>query len=195
MSDPEGAGRLRPSAAWYVLGTGALFAGLAAAITIVIVAVFGIFTAIGEYQRVEIPGPATIEVDEPGEQIIFVEDTRELGAFLGSGPAIEVYDPDGDLLRLRGSWATQSYTHDGYHGTETNRFTAAEPGQYRVEVASAEALPTTARLAIGPSAFDGIPGRIVLAVLAGLGGLVVGLVVVVVTAVRRGRDKRRLEAA
>lgn len=195
MSDPEGAGRPRPSAAWYVLGAGALFAGLAVAITIVIVAVLGIFTAIDDYQRVDIPGSATIQVDEPGEQIIFVEDTRELGAFLGGGPAVEVYDPDGDLLQLGGSWATQSYTHDGYHGTETNRFTAAEPGPYRVEVASAEALPATARLAIGPSAFDGIPGRIVLAVLAGLGGLVVGLVVVVVTAVRRGRDKRRLEAA
>ena len=172
-------------------GTAGYWAGAVIAVVATVGAVvWGVSTFLGwqahieDFTRVTPPGTAVISVSDTGTRFVYLEHPR--GTAAPATPEIGVTGPTGA--------AVPSATYDGVRydvpgvadriGDSALTFEANEPGTYRVTVAEAERGTV---VAVGDDLLWGWAPQVVGVVVLLVGGLLVGLIVVIVTAVRRAR--------
>jgi len=183
----------RPSAIGYWIGGVIILVGAVAAVIWFVSGVSDLFAAVDDYPRFSVPGQTTVSLDAASYKV-FAEypgaNTDVNGVFRVGD--VTVTDSTNRTIPVRSSFTEETYSWNGHEGRAIAEFTAPTAGRYTV----AAALPptrtsTSVRVAVGrglqPSAIFPLFGA------AGLGALALlaGIVLIVITGVRRGRAKRR----
>jgi hypothetical protein len=189
--------RRRPTAAGYWIAGLIIVVGAVAALIWFVSGISNLFSAVETYPRFTVPGQILTPL-EARDYKIFAEypgAMTDVGGVFRVGN-VTVVDGDGRSVPVRSSFSEETYSWNGHQGRAIAEFSAPTAGNYTIAATSASTPSgTTVRVSIGrglqPSAL--IP----LFAAAGLGGIavLVGIVLIVVTAVRRGRAKRRDQPA
>ncbi|MCB1039212.1 MAG: hypothetical protein KDA94_06745, partial [Acidimicrobiales bacterium] len=188
-----------PGLAGIWIGSILIVVGIVGGIVLAVVGAVSVFNGIGDLQRVPIARGGTVTLEEAGAVSVYAErPSTQTGSGFNSGGyryvppvGIIVTGPDGLAVAVHTRSGSTTYYSDGREGTEIARFRAEEPGQYRIEtVLRGEPAPYE-NLAVG-NAIDtsGVVG-IVGGVLGGGLVVIIGIVVLAVSLVRRGRARRR----
>ncbi len=149
--------------------------GIVGAFAIGVVGFFGIASTVDDFARVS-PGTATVQIDSAGDYVVYSEDPN----FFGS---VEITDPDGERVSTSRYSTDLTYDFSGRSGTAAATFAAESTGEYTVT--------TNVDVAIGPSIATELIRTILVPFLIGGLSFLVGLIVIIVTAVRRSRSKQR----
>lgn len=176
---------LRPGRAWYWIGAGVVAVGAVLGIALF---VFGLVRAVAlpDFTAEFADGEAaTVTVDnlDEGDWLVYVNDEVP-----GSRIDCLVTGPDPSAAA-----DSVSYSHTYSVGSEywqlAKEIRVAEPGDYEITCAGADG----ARYGVGQG--GGFLGATLLSLSGALAGLVgsgIGLAILIVTGVRRGKDKQRL---
>lgn len=187
-----GARPKRPSPLGYWLGALILAGGGIAAMIWMTTTIFGVFGAVENYPRVPVPGEATISLD-PGTYKVFAEypgATTDFGIPLGVG-AVDVTGPRGEVVAVESPQMHETYSWNGREGRAVAEFTAATGGDYDVKVStSSTGTSRFTQATVGKGIDASVAGKIVGAIAAGAVAALIGVVLIVVTVVRRSRWKR-----
>jgi hypothetical protein len=183
----------RPSAGGYWVGALILAVGGIGALIWMFTAIFSVFGAAQHYPRFSIPGERTMSLT-PGTYKVFVEYVGASNTF-SSPPTIgtiSVTDPGGSSVMVLDSPYSDSYNWQGLEGRSVAEFRAPTAGSYVVAVAPLPSgTPRSLQVAVGKGLDNSVAGQVVGAVLLGGAAFVIGLILIIVTAIRRGRWKRQ----
>jgi hypothetical protein len=177
--------RARPGTAGYWIGALVALVTTLGALAWAAGAFLGWRAHIEDFPRVAAPATAVVTLDETGTRVLFVEHDRS--STEPATPQVTVTGPSGTPVPVAAYGGEMRYDVPGVTGRVGDAvatFTAAEPGSYAVTVAGAE--PGTT-VAVGDDIVWGWGPQVVGIVALFLGGLVAGLAIIVVTAVRRSR--------
>jgi hypothetical protein len=146
---------------------------------------------IDEFQRVGVPGTSSIQLEE-GSYTVYAENDllgeTSTWSFDGS---VEIRDSRERLVELRRYGSQTTYDVSNREGLALWSFRADAAGTYRVTTAGR---PGTI-VAIGPGIGAGLVGGVIGGILLIVAGGLFALITIIVTAVRRGRARRRQMAA
>ena len=169
----------KPSSAWYVLGA------LIAAGGLVIGLVWGFMTYTGyrddiqAFDRIQAPGTEQLVLDE-GAQTIYVEGTSEAAA-----GDVTVTAPDGTAVPTSDYFGDVRYdAPDGSVGKAFATISVPAAGAYQVGVQG-----VSGTIAIGPGVTGSMIASVLGAMFLAFGSLAVGVVIIVVVALRRSKAK------
>lgn len=181
-----------PSKAGYWIGGVIIAAGILGVIVSGGLAYKALVHRVDAFQRVPLTGTEALHLD-PGGYVVYYEGS---GVPNNVPPITVVVTPSGGLQPLPvsrygesspGARSFVTYNIHGHPGQAIATFTIPDPGgDYRIASAS----PGVGGLAVGPSVAPLLVGGILGALASGGLGLVVGLLVIILTGVKRGRAKR-----
>jgi hypothetical protein len=173
--------RRRPSTAGYWLAVVIPVVGLLAGAGWGITAYLGMQRQIDDFVRVGVPGQTVVSVQEAAERILYYEESESISL---TDLAPQVSAPDGTAVRVEAYDLDLRYDAPGGGvGQAIGTFDADSPGPYEVRINGTA--PPGAEIAIGETIANSRLGSVVGAVLLILGSLGVGIVLTIVTAVRR----------
>lgn len=167
-----------------VLGVATFVGGLYSGIS-------GIADTVEDYQRVSLDSGGPIRIDDPGTYRVFFEADGADDGF-GSAPPFTILGPDGDVVSVRSDFSSETYSVSGYAGRKLGKARFPVSGTYEVQVISSDGIRPGDRryLAVGKEG----PAGSVFAILGGVfgGGALVlaGIIVLIVSGVRRSRSRR-----
>jgi hypothetical protein len=192
---PSTANPVSPAGYW--IGGAILVVGCTAAIVWFVVVIVGLVNAPDDFDRMSVPGSTVVTLGE-GDWMIYQEyPGANSGTYL-QPPAVDVTGPSGRSVGLRTVSSDQTYSTGSYEGVALYEFEADIAGAYTVEATTVGEPGRFGRqsLAVGRPLFDfssvgGILGSLAL----GAVSFLVGLVVLIVTIVRRSKARRRLQPA
>lgn len=186
--------RRRPSALGYWLAAAVMVIGLIGGGVLVGLTGFDTYERLNDMPRATVPGDVAYDVTRTGDQLVYYigeADTSwgELG--------VTVTGPDGQAVQVRnellGMKVATIAAHD-HHGEYTTHprfavatFTADETGRY--EVATSSAAENGAEIAVGENLLGSVMLRLTGALAAVLAGIVTGVILIIVTAVRRSASR------
>jgi hypothetical protein len=176
-----------PSRWWYLIAAVLAVGGIAGGIAWFVHGFTSLDDDIEALQRIPVPGARTVTLREGAQSVYFESRDGEDApvpqlsiriAPAGGGRALALRDHDGSV----------TYSIGGHDGQSVYGFDSPRAGRYRVKVSTnTELLPTEPVVAMG----EGIGGRIVSTVLAGLafifGGLLASGGWIILVAIRRRR--------
>jgi hypothetical protein len=184
--------KIKPSAAWYVIGVLLLLVSVIAPTVLTIVGVAEAFGKVTDLQRVPVDGgEVTLEA---GDFTIYGEGPNADQFTSLSGADLEVIQPNGDPEDLSFSGVDTTYDWDGNQGQALATFTADEAGAYQVGLVDGADPDNINELAVGPSISEFFADSLIYFILAGVIGLVafvIGLILLIRTGVKRGKAKRQ----
>ena len=200
-------GKTRPSAVWYWIAVALIVAGIIGGGALAVVTAVDAYDRVMDFPSAAVPGEVSFEVTKSGDQLVYY---RGATGSLGENPwrqlGLQVSGPDGQPVPVRnympGTAAAARdfayYVHDsGFEGGEElvrgrndfgaaiATFTADSTGQYRLTTTTAT--ESGAELAVGENLVRTLIVRLFGAAGIAIVGLVSGLTLIVVTAVRRSR--------
>ncbi|MGZ4711152.1 MAG: hypothetical protein ACXWBN_20610 [Acidimicrobiales bacterium] len=187
----------RPSAAGYWIAGLIIVVGAVAALIWFVSGISNLFSAVDTYPRFTVPGQITSPLSAVRYKVFaeYPGATTDVNGVFRIGD-VTVTDSVGRTIPVSSSYSEETYSWNGHEGRSIAEFTPPTAGNYTIAATlPATRSASTVRVAIGrglqPSAI--VP----LFAAAGLGGMAVliGIVLIVVTAVRRGRAKRRANPA
>jgi hypothetical protein len=182
--------RPRASTLGYWLAAAIMLAGLIGGGVLATVTGFGAYERLTDMPRASVPGYVTFDVTDTGEQLVYYigeADTsrRDLG--------LTVTGPDGQAVQVRnylfGTEVATIVTHDHEHEyTAHPRFAVAtfradQTGGY--EIATTAAAENGAEIAVGENLVWPVVASLLGAPAVVLAGVVTGVTLIIVTAVRR----------
>lgn len=177
--------RRRPSTTGYWL------VALLAILTTLGALTWGAFTFLGwqshveDFPRLTPPGTAAVSVTDTGTRFLYLEHDRSTP--VPSIPAITVTGPSGTEVALTAYQDEMRYDVPNVAnriGDAVLTFPADEPGTYQVTIADTD--PDTT-LAVGDNLVRGWGPQVIGSVALLLGGLLLALILVIITAARRSR--------
>lgn len=187
------------------IGVLLIVGGIVLGIALVVGGAKSLLSGFDDLQRVPINGGGVVRIDDTGSQTIYAEkvstsggtsfNTSTYGTY-APDVAVRVIGPDGGDVTVKTPGTTETYTYDGRDGVSIGRFDAATAGEYRIVTRAEDGgfQPYTT-IAVG----QGLEWSGIGAILGGVfgGGLVVliGIILVIVFAVRRSRSKKRIAQA
>lgn len=180
--------RIRPGAGWFVFGGILMAVAVIGSIGIMAVSAVNVFSKVDDFERVGVPGQGPVEITSTGSYTIYHEfrgadDVRSPS----SVDDLELVSPSGATVPLQRYDGTISYATGNREGVALRSFRAEETGTYQL---SSESL--TGTLAVGEGLGSGLVAAVVFGIVFGLAFFVAGLVIIIVTAVRRGKSKRAM---
>ncbi|MFP4054779.1 MAG: hypothetical protein ACLFV7_13030 [Phycisphaerae bacterium] len=198
---------LKPSKAWYWAGIVILLAGVGYGAYSIGRAV-GTVLRTGDSESFDLPGQGTIRMDEPGTYPVWVswpggkysdEDGEAPVPVLGVDIRLELHDNDGNSpITVAKPFGELSFTLNEQTMVMLGTFDLAEPATVWVDAEPIAEGPVGRDLSLEGAQVVVTRGNIsgwltaaTTGVLVALGSLVIGMLVIVVTAVRRSRDSRR----
>jgi hypothetical protein len=189
---PVAADQKRVSPAGYWIGGGILAVGCGIAIVWFVVTIVGLVDAPNDFERIAVPGSEVVTLAE-GDWTIYYESASNRDWSYGV-PSVDVTGPNGRSISPQYSSNTYTYDVGGNHGEALYEFHASTPGAYTIETSTVgePGLRSGDQIAVGRPLFDG--GRIagiVGSLALGAVSFLIGLVVLIVTIVRRSRARRR----
>lgn len=173
--------RRRPSTAGYWLAAVIAVVGLLAGVGWGITAYLGMQRQIDDFVRVGVPGQAVVSIPEAGGRVLYYEGSESISL---TDLAPQVRAPDGTAVRIEDYDLDLRYDAPaGGVGQAIGTFEVDSPGRYEVRIDGTA--PPGAEVAVGESIASLKLGSLVGAVLLILGSLGLGIVLTIVTAVRR----------
>ena len=178
-----------------VIGAVMIAAGVVLGVVLVVSGVREVVHSVDDLQRVSLTSGGPVDLREAGTYRVFLErpystdGTGEL-RFSSPDPRVTVVDPTGNPVQMHSDFVQENYDIGGHHGRKIGRFVATEPGTYRVRVQNVDGGDLRGAIAVGRHS----PGPAVVRILGGVfgGGLlaVAGIVVMIVSGIRRSRSRR-----
>jgi hypothetical protein len=176
---PSSRTHTRRSSSWFWPGIGIAAVGLVAGLAIGITTYQDSQQEIDTFARTSVPGTATVQVDEPGQLVIYYEGDQRVGL---DDLTIGIADPAGATLAVASYEGELIYeTTDFTLGRAIASFEASQIGGYEIEVSGVEKGQVTVGESFSRLA---LPGVFVGLMIAGL-SLVAGFVLWVFRIVRR----------
>ena len=181
--------RPAPGRGWYALAAVLLVASVALGTALVVLAVRQLNHQVAALERVAVPGLRQVYLDHSGTYTIYYE-TPNAPHRPDRPVRVAVFAPDGSSVAIHLIPAShdETYGAGGHQGVAVATFSINRAGRYEVSV-TADSPEAGADLALGNVNILGL----VLGVLAGIGvsvvGIVLALVMLVVTLVRRRRAR------
>ena len=171
--------RDRYSSFWFWPGIGIAAVGLVAGLAIGITSYQDSQQEIDTFARTSVPGTATVQVDEPGRQVIYYEGDESVGL---DDLTVGIIDPAGETVPVFSYEGELIYeTTDLTLGRAIASFEASQIGAYEIEVSGVDKGQVTVGESFSRLA---LPGVFVGLMIAGL-SLVAGFVLWVFRIVRR----------
>lgn len=182
--------------------------GVVAAIVVFVVAFQGPVEEIRELdrkidalQRFSVPGEGRVFLDDAGEFVVYAEGfgaAAEFGTFDPSVVTVEPTRGEPTEVVVEDVFVDESYDFGGPAGRASVEFTIDEPGEYLITIDSAPSGVHTA--AVGPrldliGTFTSIGVAVLVPTGIALLFLALGIVLMVVTGVRRSSSAKRLRLA
>jgi hypothetical protein len=175
-SRPPSTTHNRPSRSWFGPGIGIAAVGLVAGLVIGITSYQDSQQQIDTFARTSVPGNITVQVDEPGRQVVYYEGDESVGF---DDLTVGILDPVGVVVTPQPYVGDLIYeTTDLTRGRAVASFDASQVGSYKIEVSGID----TGQITVGQSFSRlALPGVFVglaiagLALLAGLGIWVIGI--------------------
>lgn len=186
-------GAKRVATTGYWISGAILLVGCGVAIVWFALTVVGQINAPDDFDRIAIPGTRTLTLDD-GEWVVYYESTLDWGTYY-TPPSVTVSDASGRDVALRYSSSQNTYTRGERRGESLWSFDAPTPGAYTIDVATVGEPASTrgGQIAVGRPLFSGAAIAGILGSIAlGAVSFVAGLIVLIVTIVRRGRAQRAL---
>lgn len=185
--------RIRPGSGGYVLGGILLAVAVIGGIVILSVTLVRSLDKVEDFERVSVPGQGTVEITDTGGYTLYHEfpGAASNDTTFGDRSSLCYYeevtltDPNGQVVALSCYSTNVDYDRNGREGVALYSFDADVAGTYTVE--SSE---LTGTVAVGRGISEGIFGGVLFGVLFGLVLFIVGVALIIVTAVRRGKAKR-----
>jgi hypothetical protein len=173
--------RRRPSTAGYGLAVVIPVVGLLAGSGWGITAYLGMQRQIDDLVRVGVPGQTVVSIPEAGERVLYYEGSEPISL---TDLAPQVSAPDGTLVRVEAYDLDLRYDAPGGGvGQAIGTFDADSPGRYEVRIDGTA--PSGAEVAVGETIANSELGSVVGAMLLIFSSIGVGVVLTIVTAVRR----------
>jgi hypothetical protein len=170
------------SRSWYFLA----LIPFALGAVIATITFMGMLDDIKAMQRVVVPGEGQLALDA-GDYVAYGETESNVNGVVYSNTGFSVrcgmLGPDGAEVKLESPTGKVSYTMGGYSGRNFFELTAPTKGTYTLRCEGAD---SPAVIAVG----KGVGSSIVIAVLAGVGGILAAIITLVV--IRRKRKRERL---
>ncbi len=192
------AGKLKGTALIWI-GVLAMIAGVVGGIVMVVSGAVDLAHVAEGYQRVPASG-GTIALDEEGRYNVFYEtyDPSSSSTYYEPVPGfVRVTDPEGVPVPTSTAPSSLTYNNNGRRGVRIATFRAGRPGRYGFRLIRSDGVSTSgadARLAVGKSDFSGARTVAIGAVL-GAALFLLGLILLIVGAVRRSSSKKARLAA
>lgn len=183
--------RVRPPLWWFAVAGGLALAGVVGAVVLWVVGVMRLTDTVDSFSRVEVPGTAEVAIDEPGGYSIYHERPGIDDGLVRSAPGVTVTAPSGDEVTLRRYTGRVTYDFGGHEGRGLYTFRAEEAGTYTVTTTG----ESISEIAVGPGLGRGIVAWVAGGFAVGAVGVLGGIVLAIVTGVRRSRNRRLLVAA
>jgi Protein of unknown function (DUF2510) len=179
---------IRPSRAWYWVSA-AILTGAVACIVLAVVGIVSMIDTVDGFQRVPVPGQAKVSFAEPGGYTLYFEgpgisNASETGTVhielepTSPGPSPSLNDYHGHV----------TYNLAGHQGVAVGTIQIAQPGTYLLSAAE-PTRPGVTDIAVGRDIAHGILSSVVLLLTAVLILLPAGLVIGILTLVRRRRAR------
>ncbi|HRW39058.1 MAG TPA: hypothetical protein P5254_15270 [Aquihabitans sp.] len=181
------------------IGVVLIVAGVVLGIVLAVGGARTIVSGVSDLQRLPIDQGGTVQIDDEGQISVYAERLTldrssgfTTGGTGGLPPvALSVYGPDGEPVPVAVPGTVERYTWDQHEGVRIATFGAERAGTYEIVPTAVGAIGGYRTLAVGP-ALD--LGRGIVGILGGIfgGGLVIviGVVVLIVSSVRRSRARR-----
>jgi hypothetical protein len=183
------------------IGIALILIGIIGGIALIASGASSFADGLNDVQRVGIESGGTVDLDETGTYSVFVEryvpgsgtsfNTSSSGGFVPD-VQVSITDPNGNPAPVRPATGSETYTVDEYEGTRIGKFEADQPGIYTVRVEGGSAVANYDSIAVGKGLhLDGIVA-ILIGVFGGGALVLLGIILVIVFAVKRSRKKKRL---
>ncbi|HSM45242.1 MAG TPA: hypothetical protein VK969_09535 [Acidimicrobiia bacterium] len=171
--------RDRSSRSWFWPGIAVAAIGLIVGLVIGVTSFQDSQQQVDAFARSSVPGTVTVEVDEPGQQVVYYEGDLRVGF---EDLVVDVSDATGATVAIAPYGSELIYeSTDQTLGRAIATFDAARVGAYEIEVSGID----TGQVTVGKSfARLALPGILAGLVIAGL-SLVAGLALWLVSALRR----------
>jgi hypothetical protein len=198
MALPVEQEKIKPSAFWYLIGSLLLAAGVVAPTILTVIGIVNAYDRLIDVDRVPIDTGGEITLEE-GDYTVYVEGpgVNQFTAF--SSGDVEIVGPSGEPEDLSFVSGEFTYNVNGRDGVAKLTFEAEEAGTYEINpIESASRSSNITSIVIGPG-FGELLGKslpyFLAAGLIGLVGVVLGLIILIVTGVKRGKQKRQRRLA
>jgi hypothetical protein len=186
-----GDGEVRPPVWWFVVAGGLALAGIVGAVVLWVTGVMRLTDRVDDFTRIGVPGSGEVSIDDPGGYSIYHEYFGAASDGFGATPGVTVTDPSGAEVALRSYTSSVTYDFGSHEGEGVYTFEAEQAGTYQVTTTG----DSTSTIAVGPGIGRGLVSSIVGGFVVGAIGVIGGIVLAIVTGVRRGRSRRMLNAA
>ncbi len=181
---------ITPSGRWFVLGGALIALGIIGGIVLGAVGFLQTSGRIDDFQRVRVPGSGVVNLAESGGYTVYLEYAGASSRGTSGTVNLRVLDPAGKHVDLRKYDASVTYSFGKHEGRAGFSFDAVEPGAYRVTTAGSSEVTVAVGRGLGSSFVGTLLGALAL----GFGGVVLGVLVIVVVAVKRSASKRSAAA-
>ena len=165
--------RSRPSRSWRWPGIGVAVVGLAAGLVLGITSYQDSQQRIDTFARISVPGTVTMQVDEPGQQVVYYEGDRSVGL---DDMVVSVVEPLGSTAAIAPNEGELIYeTTDLTLGRAIASFDAAQIGDYEIEVTGIDTGHVTVGESFSRLALPGVLAGLAIAGLSFVAGCVLWL--------------------
>ena len=186
---PPAIRKLKPGVAGYWIGGGLVLLGIVGAIVWFVIGLVGISNAVDDFERVPADGGGEVALDDDTAYVIYIED-RSTSRF-ASNVRVTLTDPSGGAVDVRNYGSEFNYDFGGRAGTALFTFRSGSAGEYLL---ASESSAVGSSLAVGPSLAGDLVWTIAMPFVIGGIGFLVGIILIIVTLVRRSGDKKRRDA-
>jgi hypothetical protein len=179
-----------PSRLGYWIGGGLAAAAFLGAAVWVVLAFFGFMNQVNGFQRMTVPGTATVQVTQAATRVLYFEGPRTAAPVGQLG--IRVTGPGGNAVPVaayRGDLRYDVPGESGQVGKAIASFHAAAAGDYRISADTATT-GTAGTLAVGDDVMWNVAPHIAGAAAVFLIGVGAGLTLIIITGARRSAARR-----
>jgi hypothetical protein len=177
----------RPSSLGYWIGGALIAAACLGAVIWAVIAFFGYADQVNSFQRMTVPGTATVDVTQPTTRVLYYESTGSAPSLAQLG--IHVTGPAGGAVAVTPYSGDLQYDVRPLNPTRVGKaiasFDATAPGNYTIN-----ATGTGGTIAIGSDLLWDAAPHIIGIIAVFLVGTGAGLTLIIITAVRRSSARR-----
>lgn len=190
--------KIKPSGVWYWIGSAILVLGCGGALVWFIVAVVGLNTQARDYQRIDVPGQRSLTFSESGTYTLFGETATSVSSStLLDEPDVTVKNSSGSTVTVNSTYyySSSTYNVDNYHGKAFADVHISSPGTYEFTVRRPASTTTAGRdvnaVAVGQTFTNSSAAQVFGSMAVGFVAFVIGLIVLLVVAVKRSGSRKR----
>ena len=189
---PDPPAKIKPGGAWYAIGIILIVIGVIGAIVIWVVGFKNLSDSVDNFARYEAPGARDLTFKSDGTFTIYYEGSDDRSDV----PDLDITftDSGGNELPVeRGDIPDISFSVNDHAGVAVAKVRIPEAGTYTIDVQSSD--PGPFDVAVGRGVIAKLGVFILIGIAVGFVGVVLGVITLIVTGVKRGRRKREAAAA